>query len=380
MAKRKPGNLQRQGRVFVPGQYLGDHAAGTGHRAAGFQDPTELRAQDIKPVGEGLAKEFPWMACIRNDWAAPGNTVPAGAHFRFMRGNGELGFYNYSNRPIAVDEIRIGASPTNNFTHTNQAEFWGVGKNTAVQIRTDEKEIFGQWMPTYSINTEVNRIAEYARHRGTYLLPSKYYLQRGHTFQIRVRTRFALDDGSGNYTFALSLHGYDPINDAPIKLVKEVTLAKAAGSEALVTFDENRDVPLRDAILEHVGFGLTKISDDALDEEDYPMEQLMNIELQFIPPEGPKWHTYDDWFPLGILAHQPGNWFQQLYNSGDTTLYMVDSQVVHRPITPYLVRPQGQIFVDLWSFGVESDALDTDGQTPIYPVYCAMYGRQGSLA
>lgn len=382
MANDPRKNLIRQGRVFVPGQYLGDRAAGTMHRAAGFQDPATLRQQDIKPVGEQLAKEFPWMECIRRDivkTALPPNEFSAGVTYRMMRGSGELGFYNYSDRPIAIDEIRLIGAPTNTFPHEEGTNFSGIAKNMGCKITNQDVEIFGQWMPVYSIHSVNNRIPQYARHRGAYTLPAKYYLQRGHTFQIRVRTRQNLGDGEGTYTFGLSLHGWDPINKSPIKLVKDVALNRAAGSEVIVTFDEGRDVPLRDALIEHVGIGLAKATDNAANAPAYPFEELMNIELQFTPPEGPKWHTYDDWFPLCTLLNQPGNWFQQAWDDEHIEA-LAQSLIIHRPITPYILRPKGEIFVDLVSFGLASSCPDETEQYEQYTIYCAMFGRQGSLA
>lgn len=382
MAKRTPGNFRQQGRVFVPGQYLGDMAAGTGHEAAGWQDPKRLRTQDIKPVGEQLAKEFPWMECIRytiTKTGLPPNEFSAGVTYRISRGSGELGFYNFSDRPIAIDEIRIMGVPSNTFPHEEGTNYSGIAKNMGCKITTQNTEIFGQWMPLYAIHSVNNRIPQYARHRGAFSLPAKYYLQRGHTFQIRVRTRQNMGDGEGTYTFGMSLHGWDPINKSPIKLVKDVPLGRAAGSEVLVTFDEGRDVPLRDALIEHIGIGLAKATDTALNAPDYPFEELMNIEVQIIPPEGPKWHTYADWFPLCSLLNQPGNWFQQAWDDEHLEA-LAQSLVIHRPVTPYVLTPKGEIFVDLVSFGLSSSCPDETEQYEQYTIYCAMFGRQGSLA
>lgn len=372
MARR---NFDQQRRVFVPGQYLGDFAAGTEHAASGHAvgDTSETR-----PVGEKLAKEFPWMQCIRMDWAAAG-TVPSGSTIRFMRPNGDFSFLNDTTRPVRIDEIRVFSMPPQPYGTTNST-FTTLSKNAAIQVKTQEKDIVGQWLPLYAFNTESNRKVWRPRHNGVFRLPAKYYLQRGHTFQMRVRNRGAFADTEPTtYTISFGLSGRDPINESPIKLCKEGTLTTTAASEILVTFDENRDVPLRDAILDHIAVGGDKLNDAAVAYAPYGANynDFANIEVQFIPPEGPKWQNSLDWFPLWGLVHQPGLYFNDTYAAAPILGLFNDSQAIHRPATPYILLPRQAMTVDLLSFGLNC----TVGQTPIetYPVYCAVYGRQESM-
>lgn len=397
---------------FVPGQWAGSYAAGTGGRAVGSHPSTPVEGLvKGQPVGESTAREFPWISSIFQRMpcvaaaGAPTWFSPVGTRLRFTRGAGEQSFYNNSNRPVKIDEIRIYSMPAPPDTFGAPGVLgleFQIGRNVGLRLFTNKKEYVRDYLPLWQFQTESNRNAETMRMRGTFTFPTPYYLGKGGAFQLRTRTWYGLNPAqvgqsirSTNLDFAFALQGSRENSTFPSKLMRQVVIPTAAATPAnplyaVIPFDENRDFPLTDSRITQFGLGIRDIISDPLNVADtFGWPWVSWVQAQFIPPQGPKWMADDDWVPLWGLLDQPGPIIQAANVLGATQWEIWDhSMIIHRPVTPYILQPREEMHVELRVLRQMDYSLSafvnvpgwTEWQVVGIPFWCTMYGRQESLA
>ena len=370
-------------KIFVPGQAMGPTIGGAGtppevlkaRAKAQAKAPTE--PTKAAPRGEGAAKQYPWMASIRMN-----HGLALGSQTKFMRANGEPGFYNAQRRRIYIDEMRIFAAPAT-ITEDGVADI-EIARKVGVKFSSQNIRYVDRYMPLWNINTDRNRINQWFKFNGIFKLPTRYYLQRGSIFTMRARVDATADSRA---LWAFGLHGKDPINKYPYSLLKNVDFRTSAQVDPtphpqLIVFDENRDVPLKDCEIDVIALGVPPTAGGA-DPRDLPNPlyyqpagPYANMAFQFQPPEGPQWHTNDDWFPFQSLLYQPG-----LYVLGNAAaIYYDTTQVIHRPVAPYVLEQREEFSVEIET--LEAMAYQYQQQTPetTVPIYCTLFGRQEALS
>lgn len=357
-------------RIFVPGQAAGPTVSGAGVPtstiAARAAQIGSAQAATVAPVGERVARQYPWMASIRMD-----HGVAENSYTKFMRTNGEPGFYNAQRRRIYIDEIRIFAAPV----VLSDASILDIelARHVGVKLSKQSTRYIDRFIPLWNINTERNRINQWFKFNGIFRLPTKYYLQRGSVFTMKTNSLRGL-------SWYFGLHGKDPINNYPHALTKtlDISAILPQANSYTIVFDENRDVPLRDCEIDVIALGV------------HPWDEFTNSQIsslfsrwastyastlfQFQPPEGPQWHTTDDWFPFESLLWQPG-----LYTIWPLTHYYYQANhVIHRPVTPYILDQREEFIVELSTL---IGMTYQPGQTRLatLPIYCTLFGRQEAL-
>jgi hypothetical protein len=374
---------------MAPGEWLGDFAAGVSPQDRG---DARVLAGGAVPSGESTAKEFPWIASIFQRLP-----LANGSRIKFVRGaGGEPSFYNNTNRPIKIDEIRIYAMPMpQTLAHLDVGAFQ-ISRFCGLRLYSQKTEYVRDWLPLWNFQTESNRNAEAARYRGAFKLPAQYFMNRGNTFRIRIRHWWpqVVIGPPPIFTdsfITLSVHGQELNRLVPVKLVKRtldptrniVGITPNTPFYQEVVFDDNRDVPLNDMLVEHIGIGLNDAQSIEADATILiPWSEMFWPQVQFIPPQGPKWMDTEDWIPLWGVIDQPGpvNWTAHVtYPQWDT------SMIIHRPRVPYILNPREEMNVEIRNFrtltyGVSNDVPGWTETGRGIPIWCTMYGRQESLA
>lgn len=369
-------------RIFTPGEAAGPTFGGSGvsqatlkARAEALKERPQANAPKVAaPKGENVAKQYPWMASIRMN-----HGVALNSYTKFMRANGEPGFYNGQHRRIYIDEIRIFLAP--NTTDPKNGTFdMELARHVAVKLTKQNTRYVDRFIPTWNINTERNRINQWFKFNGIFRLPTQYYLQHGSVMTMRAR-RDPSVYAPTHWSFGL--HGKDPINGYPYSLLKNIDMPTAPTDptpiQQLIVFDENRDVPLKDCNIDVLAFNAFPASyaiNFAAPPPSlcYPYSGVANTSFQFIPPEGPQWHHAEDWFPLQSLLWQPG-----LYVLWPTTHYYYQTNhVIHRPVVPYTLEEREEFTVEIQTIDAMTYNPGTGALTTV-PIYCTMFGRQEAL-
>lgn len=293
----------------------------------------KLRMSGI-PVGDKVSSQFPWIRYTRESLAH-------GERINVRRAQWPSPFINLTPKLVKIDEIRMRLlNPTYNPSRPICPE---VLTCVLAKMSISNREgIVEEWLPWHTLQTEMDRHVKGDLDSAVFTLPAPYFLQRAHPFNIDVFVDAAL---AAQYTTAtcywLALHGWGAIDGEPISLVKEITGTNGvmqAGGTWRVTFDEDRDRPLRDAWITHISIGAAGLCNQ------YPdMVNALFRDLRICPnaPEGPRWHA-DEFFPVTILSDQVGIPFQNI----DAVYNYV---VIHKPITPYILKPGEYLNVELWN-------------------------------
>lgn len=374
--------------LFVPGQNAGPTFGGSGVSPATLKaraeamksQPTAGTSKVAAPTGEKVAKQYPWMASIRMNHGTALNS-----YTKFMRINGEPGFYNAQRRRIYIDEMRIFAAPSNYYPVGDPPDTADIelARHVAVKFSKQSTRYVDRWLPLWNINTVRNRINQWPKFNGVFKLPVEYYLQRGSVFSIKLR----LDPQYSNIVFDMTfgLLGRDPVNGVPCSLLKPTSDMYGYPVDPTpvprpIVFDENRDVPLNDCVIDVISLSVDDITpfmselNPSSPSLVFPYCVLANTSLQFIPPEGPQWHTTDDWFPFQSLLWQPG-----LYMLWPLTHYYYQSNhMIHRPVTPYILEEREEFIVELQTIDAMNYIANGHQETTL-PIYCTLFGRQEAL-
>jgi hypothetical protein len=313
--------------LFAPGQDGGPYAAGFVNN----KHLAELQERRLKaagyPTGDNVATVFPWMRTITNTLAPFERRV-------IRNPDWQGSFDNNNSFPVNIDEVRfyaghgIPANPGLSFQHDLQVKM-------SISHR---KQIAERFLPWSCLNTEMDRYILGQNDPHAFKLPAPYFLSRSHIFMIDVLNHAWMQMPSTTYDptleyFHMGLFGFGAEDGEPIQLFKPVhpvLNTVPANSYQTIAFDEERDQPLRDAYITHIGFGAGIITNQRT------ARQLQDTQVRLIPPEGPKWDG-DEFYRIAQLAEQVS--FDMTAGS-----VVVPDCVIHRPIVPYILEP-GENFV-----------------------------------
>jgi len=313
------------GITFLPGYEPGITAGGVPDDKLMDMAAANIGLTEI-PVGDSVATKFPWLRIVSE-------TLTAGAQVFVKRNQFDGTFMNDTPHPLEVHEVRFYIFP---------GDETGTSSDLMVKLNIDgRREIVNRWLPWQSLQTEEDRYIYAFTSTNTFWLPAPYFLQRASLFQMDFT--YPTNPASDRSIY-VGLHGVGVEDNEPISLFKQVTQTTAIQANEFwsVVFDEDRDGPLRDAIITHISFG-----DNSWGNENTAMDALS---VRFGPPEGPPWHR-GEFIPTGMLARQHG-----IDVTGDPPY---NRMCIHRPVVPYTLYPGESLEVQLWNRSGESMAVVT---------------------
>jgi hypothetical protein len=354
--------------AFVPGQWLGPVAGGTAERASGVAGSLAVN----KAVGERAAKVYPWMSCVSVNMPSLA-TSPILRVTRTNAGNlGEPSFYNDTNRIIKIKEIRFVAMPPAagmDLQNPGAVYDFDLARRFGVSIKHTNYDIVRDFLPLYALATYNNAASPILDGSMAFTLPAPYTIPGSHPFQIYANTVRSTHNNLIS-SISIGLCGKDSRNHPYVSARDGITPGLN-----LTAFNENTGGgPLKDLVLEHINFNLSAEMTMA------GVNYLAGLEtlLQFIPSEGPRWHSPTDWFPINGIINQ-GVSFVVTDVSAGTTLQNQD-WVCYRPVTPHIVTPRQSITIDLKCYQNASWTSAVPVQTFSTPIWIVMLGTQESLA
>ena len=221
------------------------------------------------PLGDKVAREFPWWREGEVDYA----TGVAFRESRFFFGPNNAPLKSDRESPISIREIRFicdGASE-----RVTAAE-----QNLTVMMSHSKYEIFNRWVPMMAINSLEDRGFGGDTASALFKLPAPYFLQRNQAFKMEL---YPLTATIASTTIDVCLRGWDPYNQSPCVLSKQVDLG-VANAKTDVVFDENRDAAIRSMWVRDITFGFTEVNAAAT-----PRSITDHLRVRFHPGMGPKW-------------------------------------------------------------------------------------------
>ena len=344
-------------RKFVPGYKPGPWASG-------FNADSHLMALAAKhlkmaniPVGDDVSAHFPWLRYVHE------RSLGAGEQIVVKRQQWDDTFTNQTPRPILINEVRLYLG--NQYVREEPPRVGGgivhghpVGAPPTVSLLQkalwvkmsipDRKDILQKWMPYPMINTvgDFNMTTEVDRF--AFPLPAPYFLNRSHPFLIDIAKNEALATPLREGTdtaFFLTLHGWGERDGEPIDLIKRVPTFRGADVDPTqyltLAFDEDRDMPMRDAWITHIGIGAGSTTNATLKATSAWL--LQNAQIRPHAPEGPNWHS-GEFFPVAMLAEQ----ISAVEATSDEATYYL-SGARHIPAVPYILFPGESFKVELWN-------------------------------
>jgi hypothetical protein len=356
--------------AFVPGQWLGPVAGGTAERASGVVGSLAVN----KAFGERAAKVYPWMSCVSVNMPSLA-TSPILRVTRTNAGNlGEPSFYNDTNRIIKINEIRFVAMPpaaSMDLVNAGAVYDFDLARRFGVTIKHTDYDIVRDFLPLYALATYNNAASPILDGSMAFSLPTLYTIPGSHPFQIRMNaaTKFnsPVPARSG---ISIGLCGKDEHNHPYVSARDDIL-----SGLTLVAFNENTGGgPLKDLIMEYINFNLAEM----LVQSGVPYLAGLETLIQFIPPEGPRWHSPTDWFPINGIINQGVSFIVTDATTG--TALQNQDWVCYRPVTPHIVTPRQSITIDLKCYQNASWTSAVPVQTFNTPIWVIMLGTQESLA
>jgi hypothetical protein len=355
--------------AFVPGQWLGPVANGTGHTGTAVNPLVTTKA-----VGEKAAKVYPWMMAVKVNMPSR-STSPTVRVTRTNAGNlGEPSFFNDLNRIVHIHEFRFLAAPPSNILDVNGVALFDfdLARRFGVSIKHSDYDIVKDFLPLYAMATDNNVSSPILDSSMAFSLPTRYRNPGSSAFQMRVRSQFA---GSATQTLGVALCGSDN-HDTPYILARSV-LPTVNGT--VLAFNENTGGgPVKDLRISDINFNVSDIMSTPGTNHLWGMQN----EVQFVAPEGPRWHAPNDWFPIIGITNQGNAVAAPTVAQGNKTNGLIhQNQVIHRPITPHIVTPRQQLDVTLKCY--QDASYTTNGQPPadvyVTPIWVIMIGTQEAL-
>lgn len=345
--------------AFVPGQWLGPVALGTREKPTGGTVSTVQSAR----AGERAAQRYPWMTVIPVTMASLA-TSPVVRVTRADPGSiGETAFVNNMNRIVHIKEIRFMAmAPPGSVTYT-----FDLARRFGVSIKHTNYDIVRDFLPLYALATYNNFASTCYDGSLSFALPAKYTAPKGNGFTMIARNTTAPIAGGG--VLGISVNGSDERGN-PYVLARE---ASPALTHTTFQFTENTGAgSLKNCLIERINFNVSRNFTTAYDSFLWGLQ----TEVQFVPPEGPKWHGGNEWFPINGIVDQPVANVVDTQGLPDVICHQ--NIVSYRPVTPHIVTPRQAISVDLKCY---QNASYFAGQNEIFqvPIWVIMLGTQESL-
>lgn len=280
------------------------------------------------PTGDSVAQLFPWMRTITFD-LAPNEKR------NLRRNDWQKSFDNHSSAPVNVEEVRFYAG-------FGRAAVPGVTYAQDLQVKmsiSHRKQIAERFLPWSTLNTEMDRYLLGYNDIHAFKLPAPYFLSRSHIFMVDVWNEVWMQvasDTTPEY-FYIGLFGFGAEDGEPIQLFKPVHPVLDTvnvNSYQTIAFDDDRDQPLRDCYITHIGFGPGFIHNQRT------AHQLQDTRVRLVPPEGPEW-TGDEFYRIVQLAEQ---------TEVDSTAggVITNDVVIHRPVVPYILEPGEEFVIEMW--------------------------------
>jgi hypothetical protein len=364
---------------FTPGQFAGSFAAGD-RIAASSSLVTDLRAGQVPDKKSDF---YPWMTCVPA-YMGPNDTginqiAPAGTMVKFTRQDmQDPAFRNGITKRILVDQMRVASIGFTTITQGNSRPVQNIAYTLGAKVVTPRQTYLDNWVPLVYLNNHYGTFRKIVQLKGSYELPTPYFLSMKSPLRMRVRQRYQTT-GVGTLTCWFSANGVG-VDGFPIQILKQITIPEktpfAPPYYYDVVFDDNRDRLLRDAWITSISFCFGTLDQaDMINEDLVPHVVLSALELQFRPMDGPRWMREDDWIPLWMLQNQPG-----MLNDYTTVNGITDfSQVIHNFEAPLVLNPRDEIQVWLrinQTFNEAGDSEVIGFHGTLTPIWCAFYGRQ----
>jgi hypothetical protein len=358
--------------AFVPGQWLGPVANGTGHTGTAVNPLVTTKA-----VGEKAAKVYPWMMAVKVNMPSR-STSPTVRVTRTNAGNlGEPSFFNDLNRIVHIHEFRFLAAPPSNIIDVNGMSFFDfdLARRFGVSIKHSDYDIVRDFLPLYAMATDNNVSSPILDSSLAFSLPTRYLNPASSAFQMRVRSEFASSSILATQNLGVALCGSDN-HDTPYIITRSVA---PSINGTVLAFNENTGGgPVKDLRISDINFNVSDIFDTPGTNYVWGLQN----EVQFVPPEGPRWHAPNDWFPVAGITNQGSSFAAPTVAQGNKTNGFVhQNQVIHRPITPHVVTPRQQLDISLKCYQDASYTITGEQPTDVYvtPIWVIMIGTQEAL-
>lgn len=346
-------------RAFVPGEWLGPVALGTREKPSG----KDVVDKSDKLAGERAAKIYPWMTVIPINMPSS----VAGTIRRVTRGDpgsvGEVAFVNSLNRNVYLKEIRFMAMAPQGTTTFN----FDLVRRFGATIKHTNYDITRDFLPLYALATYNNYASPNLDGAMSFTLPTVYAAPLGNGFTMIARNTVAPVAGGG--VLGIGINGSDH-NGNPYVLARE-------GLPGLVRtvyqFTENTGAgTLKNCFIERVNFNVSRSYTDQLGSFLWGLQ----TEVQFVPPEGPKWHSANEWFPVNGIVDQA---VSTLVNNDVTSDHWLNQDIVsYRPVAPHILTPRQTISIDLMCYQAASYFVGAV-ETFVTPIWVVMLGTQEAL-
>ncbi len=237
--------------------------------------------------------------------------------------------------PVFITEIRwmiINDLSNPNIVNTT---FFGAKLHSDLQ-----GDITGKHIPIGTYMTDDRAfVTNQGNHHNVIKLPVRYQQSHKGTFMIKLQPTTA---DAATRQLDICLRGFDAVNRTPIVISKRHTTG-AINQETTVAFDDDRDGPVRDMLIEDIAFGGVTMYYNAGAGVTDPFSYL-NVRLE--PNAGPRW-TATPWTPLVMLAeHVPAD---SIVNDG----YKF---AIHQPMTPYPLNAGHALRVNMMAYATYPSA------------------------
>lgn len=344
--------------VTTPGNDPGRIASGASSIRSGRSVADLVRDLEHKrlrmariPVGSSVSALFPWMRRVNQFAIEPAGLSGPNPGLVMHQDPWATTFTNDSPKPVYITEVRI--------TDTTGPES-GVYDETYQQLFDlkmsipPRRQIVDRWLPWGTYNTEADRFLTEPLLNFNWKLPAPYFLSRSQPFIIDVHNSLALAEYSRlapeATLFYMVLRGWGVADGEPIDVVKAVppfTEGPITNVNAFqsISFDEDRDRPLRDAWITEIGFGSSYLNPEGVTQEDGPpigATLFRDVRIRPVPPEGPRWHR-NEFYALRELGAQVGVPF----DNGTIPDYYDPHMMIHAPVTPYILHPGEQFVIEV---------------------------------
>jgi hypothetical protein len=356
--------------AFVPGQWLGPVASGTG------QTGTANPLSTTTAVGEKAAKVYPWMMAVKVVMPSRA-TSPVLRVTRTNAGNmGEQSFYNDTNRIIHINEMRFMATPPINFDNYYFTFFdFDLARRFGVSIKHSDYDIVRDFLPLYAMATHNNVSSPIIDSSMAFTLPTRYRTPASSAFQIKARNENTLFN---TQRVGVALCGSDNL-DTPYVVTRSVI--PTVGGTTLAFNENTGGGPVKDLRIHDVNFNVS----DIFYTPGATHYIGMQTEIQFVPPEGPRWHSPNDWFPIAGIVNQGNSFPAPSVAQGNLTNGLIhQNQVIYRPAAPHIVTPRQSLDISLKCYQDASYTVQATQQVPkheVYetPIWVIMIGTQEAL-
>ena len=318
------------------------------------------------PSGRNVARSFPW-------WSQ-GTWVPTaiGEQGRFTTQPTAKSFKNELAAPIEIHELRFLNFIAEEDKELGSIDYTDLSPYVRVQLNSSKDNLIEQWIPVRCLGNRPHDVMSRPKMGTRVTIPAPYFLQFAARFRLDLR--LAPDMWHiGNVNEVLedvyldvSIRGYDPDNQTPVVLSKQVQLPDNLDDTTPVSFDEEMDTALRHCMIDDISFGFL---DPVFDNRLGPGGPPLHLDVRFHPNTGPEWiESNSGWIRLaGVNDPAPMYWM----DTDDDRIYF--PYTVHRPEAPIVLQPKDELNVLIRR---EAGVDIPDSREGIERHYCWVHGVQ----